>query len=111
MALLSTEDQTKFRLLHGHHFLASCDECQKLIKAGELYVVKEWRRRKDKLLFLGAIPTDVRCMTCVGVAQGTIKMVDGLVQPVKEKTKKEKVYKHDMKSQIRRDSPWRAANL
>ena len=97
MGLLSQEDQLKYRLLHGHTFIALCDKCGKLIQ--DLYVVNSWRKRKDRLTFLGAIPTDVTCLTCDGVARGTIKMVDDL--PVVKEVKGKKDI-HDIDSTIRR---------
>lgn len=102
MALLSVEDQQMFRLAHGKQYIAQCDKCGLGIPAGDLYVVKSWRARKDKLLFLGAIPTDVRCMQCVGIENGTIKVVDGLATEPKEPRTKTKIKKRDMIAPVRR---------
>lgn len=103
MALLSVDDQQKYRVLHGKQYVAVCDgECGLGIPAGDLYVVKSWQRRKDGLLFLGAIPTDVRCMRCADVASGKIKLVDGLVKEKDETPAKEKPKKRDMIAAVRR---------
>lgn len=103
MALLNMEEQQKMRLAHGKQFLYVCDgPCGKLIPATELPVVKSWGSRKDKLLFLGAIPKEVRCQTCAKIETGHIKVVDGLVQ---EKAVEEKVKpkRRDMIAAVRRN--------
>jgi hypothetical protein len=103
MALLSAEQQQHFRLAHGKMYLASCDgPCNLLIPASDLYVVKSWGPRKDKLLFLGAVPKEIFCMTCAKLERGELKMVDGLIQEPKAATVKVKVKKRDMIGPIRR---------
>jgi hypothetical protein len=102
MALLSTEDQQHYRLLHNKQYIAVCDKCGLGIPAGDLYVVKAWKARKDKLLFLGAIPTDVRCMLCANIESGKIKVVDGLAKEKDVAVAKEKPKKRDMIGAVRR---------
>lgn len=103
MALLSTEDQLTYRLAHGKQYIAQCDgPCGLGIPAGDLYVVKSWKPRKDKLTFLGAIPSDVLCMTCADVASGKLKVVDGLVSEPKPTKDKVKLHKRDMIAPVRR---------
>jgi hypothetical protein len=99
MALLSIEDQQKYRLAHGKQYLYVCDgPCGKLIPATELAVVKKWRQRKDGLTFLGAAPTEVRCQTCCKIENGTLKEN----APEKHGVAKPKPKKRDMIAGVRR---------
>lgn len=104
MAMLSIEDQQRFRLVHGKQFLYSCDgPCGLLIPATEMPIVRTWGPRKDKLLFLGAIPKDVLCKRCADVASGKVKIVDGLVKDTPEPTDKPKPKRRDMIAAVRRN--------
>lgn len=66
MGKLTEKEIAFYAIRTGHIFQLSCDEpgCGNLIKGGELYTVVKSEARKDKLNFLGQVPTVVRCNSC-----------------------------------------------
>src|SRR5580704_13642372 len=89
MGLLSPSKIRELILFHRKHYVAVCDHCETLIGAHELYNVRKWKKRSDRLTFLGAIPTDVECQKCTGLRTGRLKLIDGIaVLAKKEKDKK-----------------------
>jgi hypothetical protein len=66
MGLLSAAEISHYALTTGKIFQAVCDakNCGKLILATELFTVVTSDSRTDGLVFLGAIPTKIRCNAC-----------------------------------------------
>jgi hypothetical protein len=87
MGLLSQKQIRELLLLHRRHYVAKCDHCEYLLGAGVLYNVRKWKKRSDKLTFLGLIPTDIECLQCEGLRTGKLKLVDGIAVSKKEKVK------------------------
>lgn len=66
MGLLTEKGKRRYALAIGKRFIGVCDRkfCRRLIPVDEIYTVIKWRKRPDKLTFLGAIPEKIICKNC-----------------------------------------------
>lgn len=92
MGLLTPKQQKEMLLAHGKSFIAVCDECEKLIEYGKLYVVLKWRKDKSVAAMPRQAPDKIRCMDCN----------DEKLGKKKKEHKEGKPETHDLQSGVRR---------